>query len=83
VARQRSSVRAALIKDLTIDNGVLNSFRPHDESASAAGQIVDRLPSAAGDPIVVKNRNVSREPGSQPSAVADLKKSPPVPRSFA
>src|SRR2546426_6384482 len=59
VAGQRPGMRAALVQDLAIDDGVFDSFRPHHESASAAGQIVDRFPSAAGDLIVVKDRNVS------------------------
>ena len=74
MARKRPGMRAALVQDLTIDNGVFNSVGPHHESASAAGQIVNRFPGTAGDSLIVKYHNVGREPGSKPSAVADPKK---------
>ncbi len=60
MAGQRAGMRIALVQDLTIYNGVLNSFGPHHESASATGQIVNRFPGTAGDPIIVENHDVSR-----------------------
>src|SRR3984893_13823340 len=71
---QRTGMRSSLIKHLTINNRVLNSFGPHHEATAAAGQIVDRFAGLAGNLIVVKNHNVSGKPGCQPSSVLQPKK---------
>ena len=72
--RERSGMRAAVVQDLAIDNGALNSVGPHHESASATGQIVNRFPGTAGDSIIVKYHNVGCEPGGKPSPIAEPKK---------
>ena len=67
---QRSTMRAALVQDLAIDDGVLDALRLRHQPPSAAGKIVAHFRTLGRvDPIEIENRDVGRKSRAQLAAI--------------